>query len=721
MAYRNSPGITIREFELFSGVQGVNSTPTGIVITSKWGELETPIVVNNVTQLIKSFNRPDDTNYENYLCAEKYLEYSKALWCVRAAHDAQTSVTLTNKLATTDTSTLVTVTQTAHGIASNSEVTLSGFTTAISGIPASQLNGVQVITSTGVDTYTFNVTTAANATAPTVGGTFSVSWGEKAMNATAEKYTGSGIAGQGILIKNDSVYAASYSNGGADVGQWCARHAGSLGNGLKVSYATTASFSQSLTCTSSGTALTGTGQSFTTKLAVGSIIVRSTGEARKIVSVTSDTAAVLDTAFATNLSGEVVTAKWEFYENFHVAPATSDWTANHDGHNDEIHLVVVDTTGKFSNGNVNTILESYSFLSVALDAVNGSNDIIYYKQAINDQSEYIRWLDHCPSGVNWGTEATGVTFTAVLKPQTFVLAGGKDGSLTLDNSDIMRGIDVFNSKEATPIFSIIAGKANSTIVDYLSALAERRQDLVVHTGPEKDDVVNNAGDERTDVLAFRNSIGSSTYVYFNDNWQLIYDRYAKVNRWIPCCGDTAGLSSKTDFEKDTWWAFDGFQRGILKGAIRLAWNPEESDREVLHPFGINSIFSKFGTGNVLLGSKTLVNRESPLGVVSVRKLFIFLEQSIANAAQKYLSEFNDPVTRNLFKSEIQNFLVGVRARRGTLWEKVICDETNNGDTEYAERRMVASILVKPNMPIKEILLNFVAMNNNTIKIEEIVL
>lgn len=53
-----------------------------------------------------------------------------------------------------------------------------------------------------------------------------------ALNATAEATTGSGTAGTGILIKNDDAYLNTSS---FDNGPWAAKHAGALGNALKVS------------------------------------------------------------------------------------------------------------------------------------------------------------------------------------------------------------------------------------------------------------------------------------------------------------------------------------------------------------------------------------------------------------------------------------------------------------------------------------------------------
>lgn len=75
-----------------------------------------------------------------------------------------------NPIATTNLSSVVTITHAAHGLATGAVVTLSGVPGAINNIPASELNASHVITVTGANTYTITVTSAANATGSGGGG-----------------------------------------------------------------------------------------------------------------------------------------------------------------------------------------------------------------------------------------------------------------------------------------------------------------------------------------------------------------------------------------------------------------------------------------------------------------------------------------------------------------------------------------------------------------------
>ena len=74
-----------------------------------------------------------------------------------------------NPVATTNTSTTVTITSAAHGLITGDTVTLAGLT-ATGGVPAGELNATHVITYVDANTYTITSTTAATSTVAAGGG-----------------------------------------------------------------------------------------------------------------------------------------------------------------------------------------------------------------------------------------------------------------------------------------------------------------------------------------------------------------------------------------------------------------------------------------------------------------------------------------------------------------------------------------------------------------------
>jgi len=109
------------------------------------------------------------TNLDNimaYGTTEKlYLEVGENLIDITPLRATFTSPVTNNCFSTTNGLTTVTVNITAHGAAVDDWVTFSGVVGPVNGIPASELNAeFQVVTVTGVNSFTITVTTAATST-----------------------------------------------------------------------------------------------------------------------------------------------------------------------------------------------------------------------------------------------------------------------------------------------------------------------------------------------------------------------------------------------------------------------------------------------------------------------------------------------------------------------------------------------------------------------------
>lgn len=539
-----------------------------------------------------------------------------------------------------------------------------------------------------------------------------------ALNATAEDGTGSGSPGVGILIKNDADYDAQYVGGAADVGLWAARHPGALGNSLRVSLCpNAAAYSQTLSVSSTGTTLTGT--SFDTKLTPGSIITSPTGQERRIVSVTNATTAVLSSAFSPDLAASTnVTATWQYKQQIQFTPGTSQYASSRGGANDELHVIVIDELGLFT-GVAGTVLERFILLSKASDAKKEDGSSNYYKEVINRTSKYIRWMDHLPAGSNWGSAAAGITFTAVNKPASYNLSGGENGTAVTD-ADKINGYDLFANPEVVEVALIMGCDASATVATHIiNNICESRKDCIALISPPSDAVVNNPGSEAEDIVIFRNNLPSSSYAVLDSGWKYQYDKYNDVFRWVPLNGDIAGLCARTDTDRDPWFSPAGFNRGQIKNVIKLAFNPNQSERDDLYQAGCNPVISTAGQGTLLYGDKTLLAKPSAFDRINVRRLFIVLEKAISRAAKFSLFEFNDEFTRAQFKALVTPFLGDVKGRRGITDFRVVCDSTNNTPEVIDRNEFVGDIYIKPARVINFIRLNFVAVRTG-VQFDEIV-
>jgi len=407
---------------------------------------------------------------------------------------------------------------------------------------------------------------------------------------------------------------------------------------------------------------------------------------------------------------------WAYASQFTTSPNTSTYVASKGNTwaNDEIHIVVVDEDGLFS-GTANTVLEKYAFVSKASDAKDDSGNSNYYKNVIAAQSQYIHWLAHpatanLATGTAWGSTANTTAFKTLTGNVTFSLSGGTDG--TISTSQITSGWDLFKNAEAVDISLAVTGTGNSTIATYvISNIVESRKDCVAFISPTKASVVNNPGSEAAAAVTFRNALTSSSYAVIDSGYKYQYDKYADLYRWIPLNGDIAGLCVRTDTERDPWFSPGGLNRGVIKNVVKLAWNPNKTERDTLYVAGINPVVSFPGEGTVLFGDKTMLSKPSAFDRINVRRLFIVLEKAISRAARFSLFEFNDQFTRAQFVAIVEPFLRDVQGRRGITDFKVVCDTTNNTAQVIDSNQFIGDIYIKPARSINFIQLNFVAVRS----------
>lgn len=539
------------------------------------------------------------------------------------------------------------------------------------------------------------------------------------LNATAN--------GTGVLIENNSDYELNHSTATAASGPFAAKWAGTKGNSLKISMCPSATaFSSNLTAlnsvtcnaTSSGATTINVTGTPTTGLVPGDFISYDDGVSYVRVISVAATSIVVGTAVgaAGIVVGTPILRKWEYADQFGIAPGTSEYATNNNCLNDELHVIVVDEDGKFT-GTANTVLEKWSFVSKASDAKSPDGSSNYYKNVINDKSRYVWWTGHQPGGTNWGNTASGITFSAITNNFTSSLSAGTDG--TLSNGDIINAYSKFNNPDSVDVGLVVSGPANQAIVTSLITLVENRGDCVLFISPEKSDVVDNAGDEVVDIVAYRNVLPSSSYAVMDSGWKYQYDKYNDVYRWVPLNGDIAGLCARTDLERDPWYSPGGFSRGQIRNNIKLAWNPTQTERDDLYVKGVNPVVTFAGEGTILFGDKTLLEKPSAFDRINVRRLFIALEKTISRAARSSLFEFNDQFTRAQFVSIVEPYLRDVRGRRGITDYRVVCDESNNTPEIIDKNEFVGDIYIKPARSVNFIQLNFVAVRTG-VSFEEIV-
>ena len=533
-------------------------------------------------------------------------------------------------------------------------------------------------------------------------------------------------SGSTFVVKNTTDYQNNHADGSASVGLWAARTAGAWGNNLQISTCPSATAYEETSKTTVNDASTAVGDTVVTVtsgvgISVGDIVNFADKFEYRVVAVNTNDLSIVrkeepayfgvsDSSGLHNAltNGAAVRRRWKYYDLVNKAPGTSPYASARGGSNDELHVVIIDEDGGIT-GTKGDVLEVYNSLSKASDAKSPQGSDNYYPNVIYNQSSNIYWMDHNASGSNWGSAASGTTFTDVTAVSNVSLQSGSDGSAATTGQK-KTAYEKFADSETVDIGLIIAGAGDKTHIDNLITLAENRKDAIVFASPERSDVVNiaDSNTQKDNVIGFYNQINSTSYAVFDSGYKYMYDRYADIYRYVPLNGDIAGLAARTDLVADAWFSPAGLNRGIIRGAVKLAFNPTQSQRDELYRARVNPVATFPGQGTVLFGDKTGLSAPSAFDRINVRRLFIVLEKAIATASKFQLFEFNDEFTRANFRNIVEPFLREVQGRRGITDFLVVCDETNNTGEVIDRNEFVAEIFIKPARSINFITLSFVA-------------
>ena len=653
MAFQVSPGVVVQEKDATNVIPAVSTTSGGIVITAEKGPIDEITQITSENELVEIFGKPNSSNFEEFFTAANFLGYGNNLKVVRP---------------------------------------ITGLVNAVS-------------------------------------------------------------TGTAVLIKNTNQYLNDYysetgTGQNENIGPWAAREAGTLGNSIKVSLCPNSTafgpHSQSGTLTNDSSAAIG---DTTITMDDGSLFqvgdILEFGDASNVPStdgapsgffykVTAINTHTLTIARFNTATGKTETGglrhaivdnakvlrHWEFYFNFSGAPTTTDDVSAAGGSLDEMHIAVIDEDGSIT-GTAGSILETFEGVSQAHDAKDSTGASNYYADVIYRQSKFIYWIDHI-STLSDGLGKTGTTFDNTVGDAFVIsstsLSGGTD-DYAATNAEIATAYEKFNDTENVDISLLLCGPSQTgadatgdTKATAVMDIANDRKDCVAFISPARADVVNvaNAITQTQNVVGFADGLPSTSYAVIDSGYKQMYDKYNDVFRFVPLNGDIAGLCARTDNVADPHFSPAGYNRGNIRGAVQLAFNPNQAQRDELYKARVNPVVTFPGQGTLLFGDKTAQAKPSAFDRINVRRLFIVLEKAISTAAKFQLFEFNDEFTRAQFRNLVEPFLRDIQGRRGITEFSVVCDDSNNTADVIDRSEFRADIFIKPARSINFIQLNFVA-------------
>jgi len=127
------------------------------------------------------------------------------------------------------------------------------------------------------------------------------------------------------------------------------------------------------------------------------------------------------------------------------------------------------------------------------------------------------------------------------------------------------------------------------------------------------------------------------------------------------------------------------------------------DKDRLSDARINPIITLPNNGGfVIYGQKTLQQAKSALDRVNVRRLLLYIENSIEPALVDFLFEPNTDGTRLRVSNIVDSFLATVQSGGGLNAYSVICDTSNNTPTIIDQNKLLLDMYVQPVKTIEQI-------------------
>lgn len=170
---------------------------------------------------------------------------------------------------------------------------------------------------------------------------------------------------------------------------------------------------------------------------------------------------------------------------------------------------------------------------------------------------------------------------------------------------------------------------------------------------------------------------------------------------VPPSGHLAGIWARTD---GTRGVHKAPANEAVRGIVRLETEVTTGEQDLLNPQGINCIRSMGTNGLRVWGSRTLSSLDPSWRYIPVRRLFIYLEESVRRGTQWAVFEPNDQDLQERVKRTIKAFLRGLW-RSGALVGAtedqafyVKCDEANNPKESVAEGKLIVEVGVCPVKP-----------------------
>lgn len=657
-------GVTLKELDYSTSVQSISASGAGFVGSYCWGPIEQPTTITNSDNYAIIFGKPYDANKISYLTGASYLDYADSLRVVRVAGEGSKNATsinyeypvfkLSSVLGTIEVGSTVSYNNIKAIVVEYNEVT--------SELKIKQADGLFI---EGAELVFGN-----NATATL-------------QNIVSEQYASINISDStNTFVVNDVIQGETSGATGTVV---------EVINGTLIYKVKSLVFSvnEKINGSISGSSATVATLPVYVDYGPSGILIKNRKAFENMAldfKVAAKYAGELGNSLVVSICNSSTYASWKYAGLFDGAPEA-----------DEVHVVVVDSEGKFYNSFENNVLSKYAYLSTVPGSKDEQGQDNYFKKIINEQDGYIYFGSR---------DLEEIDFIGDI-----VLQGGTQ--VQPEDGDLIKGYNYFEDQEEETSLYAFAANYSTSVMNAIVSLVDKRQDMMAIFSPSELNMLLHSDINET-VGAVKNwgdSITMSNRVILDSNWMYYYNRFDNEYVWIPCAGATTGINSRCDTVNNPWDSPMGFTRGTYLNVASLAWQPTKEARTAIYARSINPIYVSNQAGVVLMGDRTHVIKQSYFRQVAARKTLILIERGAVQYLMFYLGENNNRQTRQLVTSNLSSWLRNMGAAGAFRLAQVVCNDSNNPQQIIDEQKMRVLIRVLPQSSINMIELQVAVVNN----------
>jgi hypothetical protein len=321
-------------------------------------------------------------------------------------------------------------------------------------------------------------------------------------------------------------------------------------------------------------------------------------------------------------------------------------------------------------------------LSTLINNVNTRSALVQVTSGTGYSESDLTRFPIAPSG-SWQALSGGDDRLDALSPDDFVGVDSGSGNRT--------GIQALEDIDEIAI-CLAPGMWASTVHNALIQHCEILKDRFAILDPQ--DGLSIAG-----IRAVRETLDTK-YAALYYPWVEVRDPSVRRNVYVAPSGHMAGIYARVDVERGVHKAP---ANELIRGITKIAQDVTKREQDLLNPRGINALRFFPGRGNRVWGART-VSSDASWRYINVRRLFIFVEESIDEGTQWVVFEPNDEPLWARVRQTITNFLTTVW-RSGALEGKkpdeaffVKCDRTTMTQDDIDNGRLICIIGIAPVKP-----------------------